>query len=116
MVIFSPPYDGFATRDAPRKRLIEQGVVSHKKGAYSRYKPLESNMSPSPIWHVSGVNLRETADAFGCAMALCAARTGGCAMPLLYPVAQAWDDATAEGEGYAPREHQHGSSCAPRAV
>ena len=116
MVIFSSPYDGLAKRDAPRKRLIEQWVVSHKKGAYSRYKTLESNMSPSPIWHVSGVNLKETAAAVGSAMALCAARTSGCAMPLLYPVAQAWDDATAEGEGYAPREHQHGSRCAPRAV
>jgi hypothetical protein len=84
--------------------------------AYSRYKPLESNMSPSPIWPVSGVHLRETADAFGWAMALCAARTGGWAMPRLYPVAQVWDDATAEGEGDAPSEHPHGSRCAPRAV
>ncbi len=73
-------------------------------------------MSPSPLWHVSGVNLKETADAFGCAMALCAARTGGGAMTLLSPVAQAWDDATAEGEGYAPREHHHGRRWAPRAV
>jgi len=40
----------------------------------------------------------------------------GCAMTLLYPVAQAWDDATAEGEGDAPREHHHGRRCAPRAV
>jgi hypothetical protein len=73
-------------------------------------------MSPSPIGHVRGVHLRETADAFGCAMALCAARTSGCAMPLLYPVAQDWDDATAEGEGDAPRAHHHGRRCAPRAV
>ena len=79
-------------------------------------KILEADMSPSPLWHVSGVNLKETADAFGCAMALCAARTGGGAMTLLSPVAQAWDDATAEGEGYAPREHHHGRRWAPRAV
>jgi len=54
---------------------------------------------------VSGVNLKETPAAVGSAMAVCAARTGGCAMPLLYRVAQAWDDATAEGEGYASSEH-----------
>jgi hypothetical protein len=60
-------------------------------------------MSPSPIWHVRGVNLRATAAAVGSAMALCAARTSGCIMPRLYLVAQAWDDATAEGEGDAPR-------------
>ncbi len=58
-------------------------------GAYRREKTLESHMSPSPIWHVSGVHLRETADAFGYAMALCDARTGGGAITLLYPVAQA---------------------------
>jgi len=86
------------------------------RGAYRREKTLESHMSPSPIWHVSGVHLRETAEAFGYAMALCDARTGGGAITLLYPVAQAWDDAIAEGEGYAPREHHHGRRCAPRAV
>ena len=73
-------------------------------------------MSPSPIGHVSGVHLQETAAAVGCAMALCDARTGSSAMPRRYSVAQAWDDAIAEGEGYAPREHHHGRRCAPRAV
>jgi hypothetical protein len=79
-------------------------------------KTLQSAMSPSPIGPVSGVNLQETAEACGCALALGDARTGGCAMTLLYPVAQAWDDATAEGEGYAPREHHPGSRWAPRAI
>src|SRR6516164_11369198 len=49
-------------------------------------------------------------------MALGDARTRGCAMPRLSPVAQAWDDATAEGEDYAPRAHYHGRREAPRAV
>src|SRR5215471_19121874 len=44
------------------------------------------------------------------------ARTDGGAMPRLYPVAPAWDDATAEGEGDAPRAQHHGRRCAPRAV
>jgi hypothetical protein len=65
---------------------------------------------------VACAHCRETAEAFGCALALGAARTGGCAMPRLYPVAQAWDDATAEGEGYAPRAHHYGRRWAPRAV
>jgi hypothetical protein len=79
-------------------------------------KTLKSAMSPSPIWPVSGVNLQETAEACGCALALGEARTGGCAMTLLYPVAQAWDDATAEGEGDAPRAQHPGSRGAPRAL
>ena len=84
VVIFSPQSHGFATRDAPRKRLIEQGVVSHKKGAYSRYKPLESNMSPSPIWHVSGVNLRETGRCVWlCHGAVCCPHRGLCHAPTL---------------------------------
>jgi hypothetical protein len=73
-------------------------------------------MSPAPLWHVSGVPLKATAEALGGAMALCEARTGGGSMPRLSPVAQAWDDATAEGEGYAPREPHHGRRRAPRAV
>src|SRR5215510_15391696 len=49
-------------------------------------------------------------------MALVDTRTRGCALPRLYPVAQAWDDAPAEGEGYAPSEQHHGRRWAPRAV
>ena len=73
-------------------------------------------MSSSPLGHVSGVTLKEAPAAVGSAMAVCAARTGGCAMPLLYLVVQAWADATAEGEGDAPSEHSHGSRWTPRAV
>jgi hypothetical protein len=61
-------------------------------------------MSPSPLWHVRGVHLRETAAAGGGARAQCAARTAGGALPRLSLGAQAWDDAPAEGEGDAPRE------------
>src|SRR5262249_834216 len=34
--LLSPTCDGLAKRDAYRKRLTEQGVVSHQKGAYRR--------------------------------------------------------------------------------
>src|SRR5215470_18538993 len=61
-------------------------------------------MRPSPRWPVSGVPLRETAEACGWAM------------PLLDGVAQAWDDATAEGAYDAPRAQHHGRRCAPRAL
>jgi hypothetical protein len=77
---------------------------------------LASDMRPSPLWPVRGVHLRETVEACGSAMAPGEARTDGGAMPRLYPVAQAWNDATAEGEGNAPRAQHHGSRGAPRAV
>ena len=73
-------------------------------------------MSSSPLAHVSGVNLQETPAAVGSAMAVGVARTGGGALPLLYLVAQAWDDATVEGEGNAPSAHAHDTRWAPRAV
>src|SRR2546430_14033188 len=37
VVIFSPPCDGLAKRDVPQKHMIKQWVVTHKKGADSRY-------------------------------------------------------------------------------
>src|SRR5882672_797578 len=37
VVIFSSPCDGLAKRDVPQKRMIKQLVVTHKKGADSRF-------------------------------------------------------------------------------
>jgi hypothetical protein len=81
VVILAPPDEGLAPRDAPRQRWRAPGVVSHKKEAYSQETPLASHKSPAPLWHVRGVHLRATAEAGDGAMARCATRSGGCALP-----------------------------------
>jgi len=81
VVILAPPDEGLAPRDAPRQRWRAPGVVSHTKEAYSQATPLASHKSPAPLWHVRGVPLRATAEAGDCAMARCATRSGGCALP-----------------------------------